>query len=146
MTHPTGNGPLSLEKHPAHLGLGATTIPQPEFTRQMDWYMDYGRRHGADGPDGRLLSMHTFDQSWDSWEMHPHGSEVVIVTAGELTLVQEKDGIETRVELLAGEYAINQPGVWHTADVDGVVTAVFITSGEGTQQRPRIAPSPATTN
>jgi len=41
------------------------------------------------------------------------------------------------VPLAAGEYAINPPGVWHTADVTETATAIFITAGEGTQHRPR---------
>ena len=35
------------------------------------------------------------------------------------------------------EYAINAPGVWHTADVTGEATALFITAGKGTEHRPR---------
>ena len=31
----------------------------------------------------------------------------------------------------------NAPGVWHTADVQGRATALFITAGEGTKQRTR---------
>jgi quercetin dioxygenase-like cupin family protein len=69
--------------------------------------------------------------------MHPEGAEVVLCTAGEITLVQEIDGAEVRTELSAGEYAINAPGVWHTADVTGRATALFITAGVGTQHRPR---------
>lgn len=38
---------------------------------------------------------------------------------------------------LSGEYAINAPGVWHTADVETEVTCVFITAGLGTEHRPR---------
>jgi hypothetical protein len=30
-----------------------------------------------------------------------------------------------------------EPGTWHTADVAGAATAVFITAGLGTQHRPR---------
>jgi hypothetical protein len=36
-----------------------------------------------------------------------------------------------------GDYAINDPGVWHTADVDGSATVLFITAGLGTEHRPR---------
>jgi hypothetical protein len=36
-----------------------------------------------------------------------------------------------------GDYAINPPGSWHTADVAEPVTALFITVGEGTSHRPR---------
>ena len=91
----------------------------------------------SDGNEGRLVSMHTFSEPWDVWEMHPKGHEVVLCTAGEITLVQEIDGEEHRVVLKAGEYAINAPGVWHTADVAAPVVAVFITAGMGTEHRPR---------
>jgi quercetin dioxygenase-like cupin family protein len=70
--------------------------------------------------------------------MHPHGHEVVLCTSGSITLVQENGaGKVTTVTLGPGEYAINAPGVWHTADIDGEATAVFITAGLGTQVRPR---------
>ena len=81
--------------------------------------------------------MHSFGAPWDSWEMHPEGSEVVLCTEGEITLVQEVDDREVRTTLRSGEYAINEPGVWHTADVDSHATALFITAGEGTQIRKR---------
>ena len=98
----------------------------------------YGQRHDGDGAEGRLVSMYTFTESWDSWEMHPVGTEVVLCTAGEMTIHQEHaDGTADRVTIRAGEYAINPPGTWHTADVAGEATAVFITAGLGTEHRPR---------
>lgn len=57
-----------LEAHPLHLGLGARSVVQPEFT---------------------------------------------------------------------DEYVITPPGTWHTADVDGPTTAIFLTTGAGTEHRPR---------
>ncbi len=128
----------NLEEHPLHLGLGATAIPQPEFTGGMEWYMGYGERHDSDGAEGRLVSMHRFTESWPSWEMHPLGDEVVVCTSGRMTLQQEfPDGSTAVVTLGAGEYVINPPGVWHTADIDGEATALFITAGLGTEHRPR---------
>lgn len=126
----------NLASHPVHLGLGATATDEPEFTG-LEWYEEYMRRHASDGSEGRLVSMFTFDAPWDSWEVHPQGHEVVICTEGEITLVQEIDGTEVRTTLGPGEYAINPPGVWYTADVSGRTSAVFITAGAGTQIRPR---------
>lgn len=127
-----------LSVHPIHLGLGATAVIQPEFTGEMAWYGGYGARHGGDGVEGRLVSQHTFTEDWNDWEMHPNGSEVVLAVSGVLRLHQEIDGQTTAVELAAGEYAINPPGAWHTADVvEGPATAVFITAGEGTEHRDR---------
>lgn len=120
-----------------HLGLGATAVPQPPFDG-MAWYEAYGARHGDDGNEGRLVSQHSFSENWDSWEMHPNGSEVVICTHGAMVLTQEwPDGRTEQTALSAGEYAINEPGVWHIADVDNHATAIFITSGVGTQHRSR---------
>ena len=64
----------TLETHPIHLGKGATAEPQPEFPRDaraMQWYMDYGARHAADGTEGRLVSMYRFTEA-----------EGVFITAG----------------------------------------------------------------
>jgi quercetin dioxygenase-like cupin family protein len=120
-----------------HLGLGATAVPQPLFDG-MEWYEAYGARHAGDGLEGRLVSEHTFTESWPSWEMHPHGAEVVICTRGALLLTQEfPDGRVERARMSAGDYAINPPGVWHIADVESEATAIFITAGEGTEHRPR---------
>lgn len=131
----------SLERFPIHLGKGAAAEAQPEFPhdeRAMDWYMDYGQRNSADGTEGRLVSMFSFAEDWPSWEMHPEGAEVVLCTSGSMTLHQEHpDGRTESVTLGPGEYAINPPGVWHTADVGGETTGVFITAGAGTQHRPR---------
>ena len=57
-----------LATHPLHLGLGATALIEPAFTGDMAWYQDYERRHADDGTEGRLVTMHTFSASWQSWE------------------------------------------------------------------------------
>ncbi|MFM5930096.1 MAG: cupin domain-containing protein [Novosphingobium sp.] len=126
-----------LSRFPVHLGLGATAVAQPEFAG-MEWYAAYASRNADDGAEGRLVSLHSFDQSWTSWEMHPAGDELVICVAGAITLIQEgPDGGRQSVHLDTGDYAINPPGTWHTADVVGAATALFITAGLGTQHRPR---------
>jgi quercetin dioxygenase-like cupin family protein len=127
-----------ITTRPIHLGLGATAGTEPLFTGAMEWYAGYTQRHADDGAEGRLVSMHTFTQSWDMWEMHPQGSEVVLCTAGSITLHQEKaSGARVTMTLGAGQYVINEPGTWHTADVAGSATALFITAGLGTQHRAR---------
>ena len=126
----------SLPTHPIHLGLGATALAQPEFSG-MDWYQAYAERTAADGVEGRLVSCHRFEESWDAWEMHPHGAEVVLCLEGQFTLIQEQDGERTTVTLEVGDYAVNSPGTWHTADLSAPATALFITAGLATQHRPR---------
>lgn len=123
-----------------HLGLGATTVPLPTHTGDMSWYADYGDRHATDGNEGRLVSMHRFTEPWDTWEVHPNGTELVLCLNGSIVLHQERlDGSTGSVTLGAGQAVVNQPGVWHTADlVDGEPASVlFITAGAGTEMRDR---------
>ena len=124
--------------HPVHLGLGATAEVEPLFTGTMNWFDEYVTRHTSDGAEGRLVSMHNFKESRAMWEMHPHGSEVVLRTSGSMILHQEDpDGDRTTVTLGPGQYEVNTPGTWHTADVEHEATAVFITAGLGPLHRPR---------
>ncbi len=128
----------NIDTHPIHLGLGASAVPQPEFTGGMPWYEAYGARHGDDGAEGRLVSRHRFTENWAMWEMHPVGSEVVLCLEGKMTLHQKHaDGSTDSVTIGPGEYAINPPGTWHTADIDGEAMALFMTAGEGTEHRRR---------
>ncbi|MEX2618477.1 MAG: cupin [Alphaproteobacteria bacterium] len=128
----------AIETYPIHLGRGATAQPQPRYTGEMGWYEEYGERHDDDGAEGRLMAMHRFTKPWDMWEMHPRGSEVVLCIAGSIALLQEMaDGKVNTVTLGPGEYAINEPGIWHTADIDGEATVLFVTAGLDTQHRPR---------
>ena len=123
----------SLYDFPIHLGLGARAVAEPQFTGP-EWYDAYVERHAGDMDEGRLVSLFRFEESWTSWEMHPHGEEVVCVVQGHMTLLQElPDGSCESHDLGPGDYAINPRGVWHTADADEPVVA----PGNGTTNRAR---------
>jgi mannose-6-phosphate isomerase-like protein (cupin superfamily) len=128
---------FDLAEFPVHLGGGATARPMERFDGTPDWYMRYGAATAEDGGEGRLVSMFTFTESWDTWEMHPEGDELVACVAGSMVLHQEIDGVQRTVELQAGQAVVNPPGAWHTADIDQPATAFFVTAGRGTQIRPR---------
>lgn len=111
---------------------------QPEFSGDLVWYDRYIARHGSDGKEGRLVSMHDFSESWSMREMHPQGGEVVVCIAGQMSLHQENaDGTTNIAHLYPGQYAINDRGVWHTVDVKEPGSALFITSELGTEHRER---------
>lgn len=85
-----------------------------------------------------LVTVLNFSEDWSSWERHPLGDEIVCLLSGHVTLIQEHEGAELRTELSrAGEFAVNPRGTWHTANVHAESRVLFITAGEGTENRPR---------
>ena len=96
----------------------------------------YRKRFADDGPEGRLVCVIAQDATWDGWERHPAGEELVFLLSGHVDLVQELDGVDHVVELRPGEATINPANVWHTARVHEPGLALFITPGAGTEHRP----------
>lgn len=128
----------ALAEFPVHLGRAGGAQVEPRFTGDMDWYAAYGDRHAADGLEARIVQQFEFDAPWTSWERHPHGAEIVYCLAGTIHLHQAlADGKVETIVLEPGLYAINPPGIWHTADVERPASALFITAGTGTEHRPR---------
>jgi hypothetical protein len=127
-----------LADYPVHLGRAGLTTSEPRLEDPMRWCADYSDRHARDGAEGRLVSEYLFTESWTNWERHPVGGEVVYCISGRLVLHQEMpSGEVVTTTLEAGQYAINAPGIWHTADVESEARALFITAGQGTEHRPR---------
>ncbi len=119
-----------------HLGLGVTATPLPDFTWTPEYLAGYQERFATDGTEGRLVCVVAQNETWDSWERHPGGEEVVVLLTGRVDLVQELDGHEHVVELRPGQAVINPAGVWHTARVHEPGVALFITPGRGTEAKP----------
>jgi len=129
--------PIDLATANLHLGLGARVDVLADFQWTPEYLEAYTERTAGDGAEGRLVLLGRQEQSWDSWERHPAGEEVVILVSGRVDLYQEIDGEVQVVPLTAGTAAVNPPDVWHTADVHEAGDAVFITPGRGTETRPR---------
>ena len=128
-----------LAARPIHLGADLRASAERDFDG-MSWFAAYAARREAQGDDGWLVMQHEFNESWSDWEIHPAGSEVVLCIKGRLVLLQQYDDeAPIKIALQAGEYAINPPGVWHTADIEmGVeATCLFITAGKGTRHKAR---------
>ncbi|MFM8847726.1 MAG: cupin [Actinomycetota bacterium] len=128
-----------LKLFPLHLAANGGALELDHFTGEPGWYASYEQEFAIDGAAGRLVSWHSFDSSWDMWEMHPRGDEIVLCIEGAIELVQEIDGHSLITCLAPGQWAVNKAGTWHTANLDHGLTAtcVFITSGLGTQHRSR---------
>lgn len=84
-----------------------------------------------------LVSSHTFTEPWPTWERHPAGDEIVCLLSGAATLILEVGGGEKAVKLeKAGDYVVVPKGTWHTARTSVSTTMLFVTPGEGTENRP----------
>ena len=109
---------------------GAVTVPvTASLYEQLD--RDFNEFAGH-----RLVSYYSFAEDWPTWEIHPAGEELVCLLSGTVTLVLEEASGERSVELSdPGAYVVIPRGTWHTAKTTGC-TMLFITPGQGTENRP----------
>jgi mannose-6-phosphate isomerase-like protein (cupin superfamily) len=81
-----------------------------------------------------LVSCFRFDSDWETWEMHPAGDEIVCLLSGRVSF--EFEGRGHAGELTeAGQFLIVPRGTWHPAHPGVPTTMLFITPGEGTQNK-----------
>ncbi|MFI5034385.1 MAG: cupin domain-containing protein [Reyranellales bacterium] len=115
-----------------HLGVTeqATPLPVgPDFWANMPPILS----------SGRMVSLFKHDADWGVWERHPVGDEIIIQLTGRMRLRLELPNGEIAVDLSAGRYVIVPRNIWHTADISAPSSAIFITEGHGTENRPRSA-------
>jgi mannose-6-phosphate isomerase-like protein (cupin superfamily) len=86
---------------------------------------------------GRLLvASFQFEKDWPTWEIHPHGDEIVVLISGAAEMVLDETGGHRVVALSKpGEYVIVPKGTWHTARITVPTSMLFITPGEGTENK-----------
>lgn len=84
----------------------------------------------------QLISCHEFSEDWSSWEIHPHGDEVVLLLSGKVTLIlQLEEGIQEVALEREGTYVIVPQNTCHTAKTHVKTRMLFITAGEATQHK-----------
>ncbi len=120
-----------------HLGLGSKAVPIPDFEWTPEFLDGYSARFSDDGDEGRLVCITPQTASWETWERHPAGEELVVCLSGRVDLIQDLDGRRRVVELHPGHAVVNPANVWHTADVHEPGDGLFVTPGRGTEHRPR---------
>ena len=130
--------PFDLSEVFVHLGRGATATPLPDFSWSPEYLAGYQARFADDGNEGRLVCVVPQDATWDSWERHPAGDEVVVLLWGSADLVLDRGGRHEVVPLAKpGEFVIVPKGTWHTARIARPASMLFITPGEGTRNESR---------
>ena len=111
-------------------GLGSTLLPiTPGLYTGLDARFDNFRGH-------LLVAQHDFDADWPTWECHPAGDELVILLSGRAGMVLRGPAGDRNVTLSRpGEFLRVPAGTWHTARILEPTRMLFITPGEGTDNR-----------
>ena len=131
-------GPFDLAATPIHLDTeGTGAAPIPGFGFDPASFEAYIEAHCRPDAPGRLVFVETTAKSWKSWERHTEGDEIVIVLEGRADFLQEIDGAVRRTPVGPGSAIINPKGVWHSADVEAPLKAIYVTPCPGTEHRPR---------
>lgn len=134
-------GPFDLSKTPIHLdpraGPENTALPVSGFNFDGESFERYTAEHCGPGAPGRLVMIESSPTDWGAWECHTEGDEIVIVLEGKAVFIQTIDGVERRTPVGPGSTIINPAGVWHTADVEEPMRAIYMTPCPGTQHRAR---------
>ena len=128
---------IDLTATPVHLGLGSQALAVDGFGWDAPVLEAYAAAVADDGAEGRLVMVFEASRSWEMWERHPAGDEVVICLSGRMTVIRDIDGQPEPVELGPFEAMVNPSGVWHTADVHEPGHFMTITPGRGTEHRAR---------
>lgn len=108
--------------------MDAVTV-SPELYAQLD-------QNYAGFKDHTLVSAHHFTEDWPTWEKHPAGDELVLLLSGSAVFLLRTDTGDDSVELVEpGAFLIVPRDTWHTAFIRGSASLLFITPGEGTENR-----------
>ena len=67
------------------------------------------------------------------WEHHPNSDEFILQLSDTLELIFERGGVGEMLLLQPRHFAIVPSGIWHTANVPLIGSALFMTRGEGTE-------------
>ncbi len=106
----------------------------PETNRDtlyQDLDQHYGKFRGCE-----LVALHHFDRDWPTWERHPAGDEMLVLLEGEIELQVKDQGSTSSVSLLrSGDSVVIPKGCWHTGKVPDSAKVLFVTPGEGTENR-----------
>ena len=105
---------------------GIVKAQGPNFFQELD--TDFESFHGH-----VLVMRYSFDEAWPTWEVHPHGDEMVYLLEGDTDFILWRDGREESVRVnQPGSYVCVPKGIWHTARPHAPTSMLFITPGEGT--------------
>lgn len=101
------------------------------------FWTDLDKKYG-DFAGNSLISSFTFTEDWPTWEVHPAGDEFVCLLHGKIEMILAMADGDQQISLtIPGEFVIVPKGIWHTTRVFERTTLLFVTPGQGTENRTR---------
>lgn len=86
---------------------------------------------------GHIMSVFSYDTTWEFQERHPGGEEIAIVLDGNVDFLIDTGNGEAPVRLEAGQGCVIPTGAWHRLSIHQPSTMLFITPEPAqTQHRP----------
>jgi mannose-6-phosphate isomerase-like protein (cupin superfamily) len=115
------NEPTRLSDHVVHLTdeLGITVFPRNDEL----WVA----RDRPELTTGRLVSIFSYDGTWDYQERHPTCAELVYVITGAVDLLVDTGAGERARHVPAGGVGVVPAGGWHRLAVHEPCSVLFIT-------------------
>jgi mannose-6-phosphate isomerase-like protein (cupin superfamily) len=112
--------------------LGAIGIEvTPTIWQDLDRRFDNFKGH-------LLVAQFDFEADWPSWEIHPAGDEIVVLLSGRADMILDQAGSHQKTSLAQpGSFVIVPKGTWHTARISTPTSMLFVTPGQGTENKPK---------
>ena len=126
---------IDLSTSPVHLGRTFSVLENFGFDGPA--FESYIAEHCTDEEPGYIMMIETTPEDWTAWECHPAGYEIVHVLEGQGTFYQQVNGDEVATAFEPGTTLVNAPGMWHTADVEVPMKALYITAAPDTHHKMR---------
>lgn len=106
------------------------------FNVDQDFYKNLSSGKLGDFKDEILISLYTFEEDCKTWEIHPKGDELVFLISGDLDFILRENEKELIIKLnIPNTFIIVPKNTWHTAKINSKSSVLFITQGEGTENK-----------
>lgn len=115
-------GPFDVAQRPLHLNDTGTIVA---FHNDSDFWASIPSRDEL--RSGRLVSVFAYKDTWNRWERHPRGDELVMVISGSVDFVLDDDTRQWTISMGGGSGCLVPRNVWHRAVVHEPSTLLFIT-------------------
>jgi mannose-6-phosphate isomerase-like protein (cupin superfamily) len=113
---------------PDHRAIGVDV--NPTIWQDLDRRFDNFKGH-------LLVAKYDFEADWPSWEIHPAGDEIVVLLSGYADMILDQGGSHQLSSLVQpGSFVIVPKGTWHTARISTPTSMLFVTPGQGTENKP----------